>query len=100
MFTSCDLFTENKFPKAFYAWIGTVLRQESVRKDAVIYREGDQPHEIFFVQKGLVGYFLPRYRSYFAVVEPGDRFGHLDFRLAEDDAQTSSDNEDEDMSTQ
>lgn len=41
LFSRCELFAQDKFPKAFYAWIGTVLRHESVRKDAVIYREGD-----------------------------------------------------------
>ena len=49
------------------------------------------------MEKGLAGYYLPRFRSFFAMVEPGDMFGHVDFRQnACDQAGSDSENQDDD----
>ena len=67
---------------SFFGWLGAHLRHESASDGAFIYREGDAIHEIFILQKGLAGYFLVKYNSYFAMVEPGDMFGHIDYKQA------------------
>ena len=82
LFEKCDLFKNEDHPASFFAWIGSNIRHESVSSDSLIYSEFDAIHEIFILQKGLAGYFLPKYRSFFAVVEPGDIFGNIDYRMA------------------
>lgn len=86
-------FATRDYPFTFYGWLGAHLSHESASAGAVIYREGEAIHEIFLVHKGLVGYYLPRYRSYYTVVEPGCCFGHLDYRRP--DHKDDSDYDDE-----
>lgn len=92
-------FSSTNYPVSFYGWLGAHLSHESASADVVIYREGDAIHEIFIVHKGLVGYYLQRYRSFYTVVEPGCIFGHLDYRR-HDHKENSDEEDDPDNSTE
>ena len=71
----------------------------------MLYSEGDAINDIFILEKGLAGYYLTRYRSFFAAVEPGDVYGHIDFRMAlkrknDDEVTQNSEDDDETQSTE
>ena len=76
---SNGFFLGKRIPIAFYGWMGANLRHEKVIAGVDVYQEGDVIQQIFILHKGLVGYFLERYQSYFAIVEYGNMFGHIDF---------------------
>jgi len=54
--------------------------------------------EVFILQRGLAGYYLPRFRSFFAMIEPGDMFGHLEFKQSSAESGYDSESDDSDDS--
>jgi len=66
-------------PEAFER-VSSQAQQRSLRRGDVIFREGDQAHELFVVERGRIAIAsrsIDGRESVFALMEPGDIFGEM-----------------------
>ena len=78
LFKTVTLFTKTSYSSSFYAWMGSRMRHMCTSVDQYIYQEGDLINNIYFLYKGLVGFALPRQKSFYLIIEEGDTFGVVD----------------------
>ena len=63
----------------FVQWLVPMLKVLEFEANQYIYSEGDQTRYIYFLNKGLAGFVLPRYKnSIYILIEKGDHFGIID----------------------
>ncbi|CDW88827.1 cation channel family protein [Stylonychia lemnae] len=68
-----------KQDKNFIVWVCPLLRPFLVSEQDYIFKEGDDIKEIYFLEKGVAGYVLPRFdNTIYIQVDKGDHFGELD----------------------
>ncbi|CDW86372.1 cation channel family protein [Stylonychia lemnae] len=74
-----------KQDKNFIVWVCPLLRPYLVTEQDYIFKEGDDIKEIYFLEKGVAGYVIPRFNNIVYIqIEKGDHFGHIDLVYDQD----------------
>ena len=78
MYSTIEFF-KNKTDQVFIAWIGTVLRSQSVQEEEYIFKEKESIIEMYFLVKGKAAFVLMTYENKdYIEVRQGEQFGHVD----------------------